>query len=227
MHTLLRASLVIVVASTFFACKPKPESEPVAEAEPEAEEETVVADTMIEACQVTMTEPESQRWTTYWDASATLPAGPSPSSASSYHWANPDEKALLVKRNAAVPLAILCASNDSPGVYVSLAAFTSGDATIPLASGEYEIVGRVEGELPPGLFQAATIMAGPRRFEAKSGTLDIDNFDMSGVRGSFRIQGTEAGEDGADFTVEGSFDIPCRGGDMENLCEADKTVASE
>jgi hypothetical protein len=221
MHTLLRSSLVIVVASTLFACKPKPAPEAVAEAEPETEEEgSLVTDTMIEACQITLSEPESQQWTTYWDAAANPEGGPSPSSARSFHWADPDEKKLLIKQNLTTPLDIICGSNDDPAVYVSLSAFSSGERTIPMAAGSYDIVGKVSDELPPGQFQAGAILVGKDRFEAESGTLTIDRFDMSGVRGSFRIQGE-------DFTLEGSFEIPCRGGSPESLCEADKTIASE
>jgi hypothetical protein len=226
MHTLLRASLVFAVASTLFACKPKPAEVPVAEAEATEEEETAVTETMVEACRIKLSEPEALEWTTYWEAASGPNAGPSPSSAQSFHWADADEKKLLIQRDATAPLSIVC-GGDSPAVYVSLSAFNSGEQTIPMDAGEYPIVGKVEGEVPPGQFQAGPILAGERRLEPTSGTLQIDRFDTSGVRGAFRIQGTVEGTDGEEFNLEGSFDIPCRGDSMESLCEADKTVGGE
>ena len=226
MHTLLRASLVIVVTSMLFACKPKPAPEQVAEAEsPDtevAEEESSSSDnTMIEACELSMSGAESQEWTTYWNAASSA----SPSSARSIYWADEDEKALLLKRSVPTPLTIQCSSNESPKFSVSMTAPTSREEDVPLVAGQYAIVGKGTAPLPKQ-FQVGTITAGERRFEAVSGTLQLSGFDSYGVRGSFQIQGAEAGEDGEAFTLEGSFDIPCRGGPMEGECDSNSAVST-
>jgi len=226
MQTLLRASLVIAVTSMLFACKPKPEPEQVAEAESadaEPEEQASSFDnTMIEACEISMSGAESQDWTTYWDAASSA----SPSSARSIYWADEDEKQLLLKRSVPTPLTIQCSSKESPKVSISLSAPTSKEENVPLVAADYGIVGNASGAPLPGQFQVGTISVGERRFEVASGTLQISGFDTYGVRGSFQMQGAEAGEDGEAFTLEGTFDIPCRGGPMEGECEANKAVSS-
>ncbi|HEU5134977.1 MAG TPA: hypothetical protein VFU13_07520 [Steroidobacteraceae bacterium] len=227
MPTLLRASLLIVVTSMLFACKPKPAPEQVAEAETAetesaAEEESSGASTMIEACEISMSEPESEDWTTYWDKASRV----SPSSARSIYWADEEEKQLLLKRSVPVPLAIQCSTDASPKVSVSLSAPTSGEADVPLVAGEYRIVGKSSGRPLPGQFQAENISVGERSFEPVSGTLQITGFDSYGVRGSFQIQGKEAGEEGAAFSLQGTFDIPCRGGNMEGECDSNEAISS-
>lgn len=227
MHTLLRASLLIAVSSMLFACKPKPAPEQVAEAEsaeaePEADDESSFNETMLEACQISMSGAESQDWTTYWNAASSV----SPSSARSIYWADEEEKQLLLKRSVPTPLTIQCSSSESPKVSISLSAPTSNEEKVPMVAADYGIVGKAAGRPLPGQFQVGTIAVGERRFEVTSGTLQISGFDTYGVRGSFQMQGSEAGEDGEAFTLEGTFDIPCRGGSMEGECEANKAVSS-
>ena len=131
----------------------------------------------------------------------------------------------LARGSSALPLSISCTSDGPPAMAVSMAAFTSRAADIPFDGGEYPVVGKSQGEVKPGQFLAAPVMFGERMFEVTRGTLNVDRFDSSGVRGRFRLEGTESGEGGEAFELEGSFDIPCRGGAMESACEANRTVA--
>lgn len=224
MQTLIRAAVVLAFAGTLFACKPKPEPAPVAEAEPEQEAEAPSGENLIEACTITMTEPESVSWTTYWSTEQLSNAAESPSSARSAYWANEEERKTLTQTNAVEPLVIRCSSDESPNVSLSFSSYTSPLKTVPLGSGEYEIVGGAEGDPPPGKFRGGSIIYDQRTIEPTSGTLTIDRFDMDGVRGSFRMDAKEEGENGADFRFEGTFDIPCRGGPLESACEANKSV---
>jgi hypothetical protein len=79
----------------------------------------------------------------------------------------------------------------------------------------------------PGQFLAGTLLFNNRVFDATDGTLKIDDFDASGVRGSFAIDGREILAGGAPLHIEGTFEIPCRGGMLESECKANKTVARE
>jgi len=229
MHTFLRASLVIAVTSMLFACKPKPapeqvvEAEPVAEAEPEAEKGSTFDGTLVEACRISISGAESKDWTTYWNAVSKASA----SSAHSIYWADEDEKQLILTRSVPTPLTIQCSSDESPRVSITLSAPTSREEDVPLAARDYQIVGKSSGSPLPGQFQVGTVAVGDRRFEPASGALQITGFDTYGVRGNFQIQGNEASEDGEAFVLEGSFDIPCRGGAMEGECDANKAISSK
>jgi hypothetical protein len=222
MQTLIRAAVVLAFAGTLFACKPKPEPAPVAEAEEEQEAEAASTGEMIEACTITMTEPESVRWTTYWDTEQLVNMSESPSSARSAYWADEEERKTLAKTNAVEPLVIRCSSDESPSIAISFMSYTSPLASVPLGSGEYEIVGGA-GDPPPGKFKGGSIAYDQRTLEPTTGTLSIDRFDMDGVRGSFRMDAKE-GEDGEEFRFEGTFDIPCRGGQLESACESRQSV---
>jgi hypothetical protein len=197
----------------------------VAQAAPTEEAAAPVGPEMIEACTINMAQPEAIEWTTYWNTSAVLTDGEGPSSGHSEFWANDEEKKSLARSSSALPLSIRCTSNGPPILSISLAAITSTAKEIPMDSGEYAVVGKAQGELQPGQFLAAPVMFGQRLFEVTRGTLNVDRFDSSGVRGRFRLEGTETAGDGAEMELEGSFDIPCRGGAMEGACEANRTVA--
>jgi hypothetical protein len=225
MQTLIRAAVVLAFAGTLFACKPKPEPVPVAEAEPEEEAEAATTENMIEACTITMTEPESMSWTTYWSAEQLSNSSETPSNARSAYWANEEERKTLTQTNSVEPLLIHCSSDESPSISISFTSYTSPLNTVPFGSGEYEIVGGADGDPPPGKFRAGSIIYDQRKIEPTSGSLSIDRFDADGVRGSFRMDGKETGDDGAEFRFEGTFDIPCVGGPLESGCEANKSVS--
>jgi hypothetical protein len=215
----------IAMAGLLLACKPKAEPAPVVAKAPVEEAPAAPGAEMLEACTIKMSQPEVNEWTTYWDTSAVLQDGEGPSSAHSVFWANDEEKKKLARGSSALPLSIRCTSDGPPSFSVSMAAFTSTEKEVPMDSGEYTVVGKAQGQVQPGQFLASSIMLGQRMFEVTRGTLNIDRFDTSSVRGRFRLEGTESGENGAEFELEGSFDIPCRGGSMESACEARRTVA--
>jgi hypothetical protein len=221
----ISAAFLIAMTGVLFACKPAPEPEPVAEEEVAEETTEATGGEMIEACTIKMAQPEANEWTTYWDTSAVLQEGEGPSSARSEFWANEEEQKSLTRGSSALPLSISCTSDGPPAMAVSMAAFTSRVTDIPFDGGEYPVVGKSQGDVKPGQFLAAPVMVGDRIFEVTRGTLNIDRFDSSGVRGRFRLEGTESVEGGAEFELEGSFDIPCRGGSLESACDANRTVA--
>jgi hypothetical protein len=219
------AAVLITITGLLFACKPAPKPEPVAEAAPAEEAAAPTGPEMLEACTIKMSQPEAVDWTTYWDTSAVLTDGEGPSSAHSVFWANDEEKKTLARSSSGLPLSIRCTSDGPPIISISLAAISSTDKEVPMDGGEYTVVGKGQGTVQPGQFLAAPVMFGQRLFEVTRGTLNVDRFDSSGVRGRFRLDGTETAADGAEFELEGSFDIPCRGGAMEGACEANRTVA--
>lgn len=221
MRTLFKATLVIAASAALFACKPKPaendELPTMAESEEEGSaDEAPTAAERIEACTLTMTAPESADWTTYWSA-----AGGAGSDAHSLHWGNATEKEAQAKSNSAVPLRITCSSGESPSVSVSLTAPGSTEAGIPLAGGTYPIWGKQQTpSLKDGQILAENLMFDNRTFDSRSGTLTITRFDMSGVAGSFTIDGNEMNEEAAPIHIEGTFDLPCTAGQLESACEA-------
>jgi hypothetical protein len=217
--------LLVAITGLLFACKKAPPPEPVAQEEEPAEE--AAADPtagMIEACTIRMAQPQANEWTTYWDTAAQPTDGEGPSSAHSEFWANDEEKRSLNRGSTAMPLSIRCSADGPPVIAVALSAFSSTEREIPFDSGEYPIVGKSDGGVPPGQFLAAPVMYGDRMFEVTRGTLNVDRFDSGGVRGRFRIEATETGGSGEEAEIEGTFDIPCRGGPMEGACDGNRTV---
>jgi hypothetical protein len=223
MRSIIRATVFLAATGVLFACKPKPEPVQVAEEEPTEQVDEAPAAEMIEACRLSLTEPEQHDWTTYWDTSAVLMNGESPSSAHSVYWANPEERAELIRSKSAVTLTVRCTSAGPPSITMSLAALGASITDVPMGSGEYQVVGNAQ-ELQPGQFLAATVTLDQRTFIPTGGTISIDRFDLDGVRGSFRIEGKESGEGGVEFRLDGDFNMPCRGGAMESLCEARSTA---
>lgn len=221
MRTLVKATLVIAASATLFACKPKPaendELPTMAESEEESDEATPsAAADRVDACTLTMTAPESADWTTYWSA-----AGGAGSAVHSVHWGNATEKEAQAKNNSALPLQITCGSSDSPPVSVSLTAPGSTETDIPLAGGTYPIWGKQQAAaLKGGQILTANLTFDNRTFDSRSGTLTLTRFDMSGVAGSFVIDGNEMNEEAAPIHIEGTFDIPCSAGQLESACEA-------
>jgi hypothetical protein len=231
MRSLIPAVLFIAAAAGISGCKPKDKPSPVAAAGPRADAAPVgevtssAVDARLEACKVRITAPETREVTTYWDPQGITAANEGPTSAHSIYWANAKEKESLKSSKSAIPLDINCGSDGAPGLAISLAAFNSTEKDIPLAPGTYRIVGKQQGEVQPGQFLAGTLQFDQRMFDATGGTLRIEDFDPSGVKGSFTIDGTETLRAGAQIHVEGTFEIPCRGGMLESECKANNTVA--
>src|SRR4029078_11181547 len=95
----------------------------------------------------------------------------------------------------------------------------------PLGPGTYPIVGKSGGEVQPGQILAGSLTYGTGMYDARGGTLKLDRFDTDGVAGSFVIDGVEALNGSRKFHIEGTFEIPCRGGMLETECRANKARA--
>jgi hypothetical protein len=231
MRSLIPTVLFIAATAVIGGCKPKDKPAPVAAAAPAADAAPVgevtstAVDARLEACKLKVTAPESHEWTTYWDPESIAPDHEGPTSAHSIYWANAKEKGSLRSNKSAIPLDINCGSDTKPDIAISLAAFNSTEKDIPLAPGTYRIVGKQQGEVQPGQFLAGALQFNGRLFDATGGTLKIEDFDSSGVKGSFTIDGKETQAASAKMHVEGTFEIPCRGGMLESDCKANKTVA--
>jgi len=221
MRTVKFATLVIAASATLFACKPKEEATaPVAEV---SEEEAAADDAATvasldrrEACNLNMSEPESNDWTTYWE-----PSGGA-NGAKSSHWANDAEKDAQAKAFTATALEISCSSNESPGITVVLTANASTDSDVPMGPGSYPIWGRQQAStVQAGQFLTATLSFDGRAFDSRSGTISISEFTSEGVSGTFTLEGAEMNtEEGAPIRVQGSFEFPCRAGMTQSACTA-------
>ena len=58
------------------------------------------------------------------------------------------------------------------------------------------------------------------------GTLTITRFDDKGIAGSFSLQAEDRLQPRT-LKIEGTFDMPCRGGMVEGCCRADKAIRDE
>jgi hypothetical protein len=182
---------------------------------------------MVEACNIRMTAPEKHEWTTYWDPKGVALSGEGPSQVHSIYWANAEEKESLRDKNTALPIDITCSSDGPPEVAISLAAFSSKEKDIPLKPGTYRIVGKSGAEVKPGEVLAGALTFDKGMYDATSGTLTLEKFDMQGVKGSFTINGREALTGAKPIQIEGTFSMPCRGGLLESDCKANKKVARQ
>jgi hypothetical protein len=182
-------------------------------------------DPRIEACKIRMTAPAKHEWTTWWDPKGVALSGEGPSSAHSSHWASKKDKETLRANKSAMPLDINCSNDGPPEILVSLAAFSSKEKDLPLKPGTYPIVGKASGEVKPGQILAGSLTYNKGMYDARSGTLTLDKFDMEGVAGSFVIDGVEALNGTRSIHLEGTFEIPCRGGILETDCKANKSRA--
>jgi hypothetical protein len=183
------------------------------------------ADPRIEACRIRMMAPAKHEWTTWWDPKGVALSGEGPSSAHSSYWASRKETRTLRANKSVMPLDINCSNDGPPEILVSLAAFSSREKDLPLGPGTYPIVGKASGEVQPGQILAGALTYDKGMYDARSGTLKLVKFDMEGVAGSFVIDGVEALNGSRRFHIEGTFEIPCRGGMLETECKANKARA--
>jgi len=232
MRFLSHAGVLIAISAMTLGCKPKA-PEPTADT-PITPADAVVAQVtstavnpMIEACKIQMTAPEKHEWTTYWDPKGVALSGEGPSHVHSIYWANSEEKESLRAKNAAMPIDITCSTDGPPAVSVSLAAFSSKEKDIPLKAGMYAIVGKSGAEVKPGEVLAGALTYNGGMYDATNGTLAIEKFDMEGIKGTFSITGREALTGAKPILIEGKFSMPCRGGQFESDCKANKKVARE
>lgn len=233
MRAIIHAGLFAGVAAALaLGCKPK-QPAPTAD-QPITPAEAVIAQatssavsTLIEACTIRMTAPEKHEWTTYWDPKGVALSGEGPSHVHSIYWANGEEKESLRTKNTAIPIDITCATDGPPDVAISLAAFSSKEKDIPLKPSTYQIVGKSGAEVKPGEVLAGALTFNKGMYDATSGTLTLEKFDMEGVKGSFTINGREALTGAKPILIEGTFSMPCRGGLLESDCKANKKAARE
>jgi len=222
MRTVKFATLIVAASATLIGCSskeepPAPETEIAAQAETQETTTDAVADDRDrrEACNLTLSAPESADWTTYWE-----PSGGT-NGAKSVHWANETEKSAQATNFLAIPLEFTCESGDSPSVSITLTAPNATETDLPMAGGSYPIVGRDQVALKGAQFIATSLSFDGRTFDARKGTVTITEFSSEGVEGSFTVEGVEAGvESPATISLQGTFDFPCRGGLMESACTA-------
>jgi len=221
MRTVKFATLVILASATLFACKPKEKAPALAteEVTKEAARENAAPAAAVdrrEACNLTVTAPENADLTTYWE-----PSGGGGSSAKSAHWANDTEKAALASNYLANPLEITCSSSESPGISITLSAQNATESDVPMAPGSYPIRGREQSAVKGAQFAMTSLSFNGLDFDSKSGTITISEFTTQGVQGSFTLDGVQMNtEDAAPIHLQGTFEIPCRGGMMEGACTA-------
>jgi len=224
-----RNPCLLLAAVLAAGCHPKNPAEPTAAAPIAAaaagEVTSSAVDPRIEACRIRMTVPAAHEWTTWWDPKGVALSGEGPSSAHSVYWASAAERQTLHANKTAMPLDINCSNDGPPAINLSLAAFSSGEKDLPLGPGSYSIVGKTGGEVQPGQILAGALAYGNAEYDARSGTLKLDRFDMEGVAGSFVIDGADALNGARKLHLEGTFEIPCRGGMMETECKANKAKA--
>ncbi len=222
------ACLLLAVLVLAAGCQRKNPAEPTAAAvlptAMAAEVTSSAVDPRFEACRIRMTAPAAHEWTTWWDPKGVALSGEGPSSAHSVYWASAGEKETLRANKSAMPLDINCSNDGPPGIMISLAAFSSAEKDLPLGPGTYSIVGKAGGEVKPGQILAGSLAFDKGMYDARSGTLRLDRFDMQGVAGSFVIDGVGI-DNSRTLHLEGTFEIPCHGGMMETECKANKTKA--
>src|SRR3954469_15485066 len=182
-------------------------------------------ETSSAARRIRMTSPAKREWTTWWDPKGVALSGEGPSSVHSSYWASKKEKETLRASKTAMPLDINCSNDGPPEILVSLAAFSSTEKDLPLGPGSYPIVGKTSGEVQPGQILAGALTYNKGVYDARSGTLKLDRFDMEGVAGSFVIDAVDALNGSRKIHLEGTFEIPCRGGMLETECKANKARA--
>jgi len=226
--------LAVALASTaaLAACKPKAEGpEPNANSgDLSPAEDRPVADAaptlaLLDACKIKMTQPEPHEWATKWDPAHTRTDGQNPSGVRSIHWADQREQKAANDSNTAIPLDIVCGSDDraKPTIRFDITAFDSRAADVPLAPGSYRIASKASpARNQPGEFIVGVLLFDEGMFKATSGTLKIERFDMNGVAGSFVIDGNEILMGSRPLHLEGSFDLPCRKGLLQSACQSDK-----
>ncbi|MEO8017461.1 MAG: hypothetical protein ABI769_06585 [Pseudomonadota bacterium] len=220
---------VLAAAAALAACKPKAEA-PEQVAEPPAEEATTTenaapATALLSACKIKMTQPEPHEWATNWDPAHTRTVSQNPSGVRSFYWADENEKKVATDSNTAIPLDLLCGSDDdvAPAIKFDITAFDSRPGDVPLAPGTYVIAPKASpAKNKPGEFIVGLMLFNKSMFAAESGTLKIDRFDMEGIAGSFTIDGHEILMGSRPMHVEGTFDIPCRQGMLQSACQSNK-----
>jgi hypothetical protein len=221
-------AILLAAALALTGCKPKdaPESTS-AEAEPPAESasDTPPALALLDACKVTMTQPEAHQWDTKWDPAHIRTVSNNPSGVRSAHWGDEAEQKTAREMGTAIPLDLVCGNDEDekPSIKFDITAFDSSPADVPLQPGIYKIAAKASpAKNKPGEFIVGFMGFGESMFQATSGTLRIDRFDMNGIAGSFVIDGNEILMGSRPMHVEGTFDMPCRKEMLQSACRSGK-----
>jgi len=219
---------VLAAAATLCACKPNteaPDAEESAAAEEESPAEAAPALALLDACKVRMTQPVTHEWQTKWNPAHIQPAGENPSGVRSTHWGDANEQKSAHEMGAVIPLDLVCGSPDdvTPEVRFGITAFDSAMTDVPLGPATYKIAEKASpAKNKPGEFIVGVFLLDESMFAATSGTLTLERFDMSGIKGSFVIDGHEILMGSRPLHVEGTFDMPCRKGMLQSACQSDK-----
>jgi hypothetical protein len=225
----MRATVLAIAVVITQGCQPKQaEEEQIAESESEPANPPLDNGELLEACVLKVRAPEPREWKTYWDPRADGFVKEGPSSAGSPYWANDEERQKIPTTGvgAVPPLSIGCSAADQYGqseIAISLDAYGASEQQVPFGPGTYPIIGRFGGEKKPGAF-VANVIVGETLFDANGGTLTIERFDAQGVAGSFSVEGKDIVDGTRALQLEGTFDLPCRGGPMESRCSANKAT---
>jgi hypothetical protein len=231
----MRMAILIAAGLLAAGCGKKQDAAPEASADPGAGSEApseAAADPkkdVIEACHLKMTAPEVREWITSWDPRGKRSLGEGPSVAHSTYWGNEQERKALADNHTPV-LEISCSAEGDDHQMViglNLSTVLLTEQEVPLGPGTYQIVERQMDETKPpnkGIYVAPLLYAGSVFWEAKSGTLTLTRFDRKGVAGSFSFEGQERLTGQRPIHVEGTFEIPCRGGVLEAECKANKAI---
>jgi hypothetical protein len=225
-------ALVVIMAGSLIACsKPEPEAPPPAEqpaatAEVAAEQEqTQDPRALLDACNIELLEPSSIEWDTKWDPAYSRDMSKYPSGVRSAHWASEEELAGLQQANQAFPFELSCGSDAGSEytILIEMVAVGSSLTDIPLQTGSYPIaaMGSV-GQNKPGEMAVGNLQFNGASFRAREGNLTLERFDSEGAAGNFVIEGLEAGGENRVIRIEGTFDMPCRLGRMQNGCKSNK-----
>lgn len=225
-------ALILVLAGSLFACsKPEPEAPPPAQqgaatvAEDAEQEQAKGLHTLLDACNIELLEPSSIEWDTKWDPAFSRDMSQHPSGVRSAHWANEEELAGLLQGNQAFPFELSCGSDAGSEytILIEMVALGSSLTDMPLQTGSYPIVamGSV-GQNKPGEMAVGNLQFNGASFQAREGNLTLERFDSEGAAGNFVIEGREAGGENRVIRVEGTFDMPCRLGRMQNACQSNK-----
>jgi hypothetical protein len=227
--TAMVATLGLVALAT--GCSNKDSnSEPQAEAQtPPAEESTTdprLKD-YLDACHLRMTSPDAKEWKTSWDPHGKIMLGEGPSTVHSTYWARDEDHQKYVDSKAP-PLEVSCSSTNEQGeMEIGLTIGTPPNLTeadVPYGPGTYPVIPRsTDSNAPKGVW-VAPFLYDQSMFEASGGTLTITRFDSKGMAGSFHVEGTEQIVGKRAIVIDGTFDMPCRGGMSEEKCTAGKAI---
>ncbi len=221
---------ILFACAALAACGQKPENPDSGAAadEPAADSggtDAAPAPALLDACKIRMTLPEAHEWDTKWNPAHIQTAGENPSGVRSVHWADEQEHKSANEMGTAIPLDLGCSSGDDvkPRIAITITAFDSTVADIPLAPGKYQIAPKASpNKNKPGEFIVGVGLFGEGMFAAKSGTLTLTRFDAEGAAGSFVIDGNEILMNDRPVHIEGTFDMPCRKGMLQSACRSDK-----